>query len=402
MTFESATALPPLATGRFGLLDSLGSRLRCGRLTLTLPDGSQQVFEGHGDGPSADLEIVRPRLVRRLLTGGAVGFAEAYIDGDCETRDLTTLVELAGRNEEHWYEELRGRPVYRALRRLFHRVRPNSRRGSRRNIAHHYDLGNAFYRAWLGDSMAYSAGIFTSARDSLEQAQAAKYRRMARIADLRAEHHLLEIGCGWGGFAAFAAREIGCRVTAVTISREQFAEASALIRAEGLNDRVEVVLRDYRDLEGRFDRIVSIEMLEAVGEAYWPTYFDRLHARLKPGGRAALQVITIDESAWGRYRRGADFIQRYIFPGGLLPARSILGQQVRQAGLTLHRDDGFGLDYARTLAIWHERFIAAWPQLAAMGFDERFRRMWSYYLAYCEAGFRIGRIDVRQIALGRD
>lgn len=402
MSVESTTVLPPLATRRFRLLDSLGGRLRCGRLTLSLPDGSQRIFEGGQDGPSADLEIVRPRLVGRLLTGGAIGFAEAYMDGDCETRNLTALIELAGLNEEHWDRELRGRLSYRLLQRLFHRTRPNSKRGSRRNIAYHYDLGNAFYRAWIGESMAYSSGIFASPHDSLAQAQQAKCRRMAQIAGLQPDHHLLEIGCGWGGFAAYAAREIGCRVTAVTISREQFAEACRLIQAEGLDDKVEVVLRDYRDLDGQYDGIVSIEMLEAVGEAYWPVYFERLRERLKPGGRAALQVITISDDAWEQYRCSADFIQRYIFPGGMLPAPSILCRQAAQAGLTLRDDAGFGQDYAKTLAIWHERFIAAWPRLATMGFDERFRRMWRYYLAYCEAGFRIDRIDVRQIAFSRD
>ena len=402
MSVESTTVLPPLATRRFRFLDSLGGRLRCGRLTLSLPDGSERIFEGEEDGPAADLEIVRPRLARRLLTGGAIGFAEGYMDGDCETRNLTALIELAGLNEEHWDRELEGRLTYRLLQRLFHRTRPNSKRGSRRNIAYHYDLGNDFYRAWIGESMAYSSGIFTSPQDSLAQAQDAKYHRMAQIAGLRPDHHLLEVGCGWGGFAAYAAREVGCRVTAVTISREQFAEASRLIQSEGLGDKVEVVLRDYRDLDGQFDSIVSIEMLEAVGEAYWPTYFGRLRERLTPGGRAALQVITIADSSWEQYRRSADFIQRYIFPGGMLPAPGILRQQAAQAGLTLREDDGFGQDYAKTLAIWHERFIAAWPRLSTMGFDERFRRMWRYYLAYCEAGFRIERIDVRQIAFSWD
>lgn len=387
--------------GPYRLLITLGRCLRAGNMTLELPDGSRHLFEGAEPGPSALLKVVRPRFVRRLLFGGHNGFAEAYLDGDFETDDLPKVIEVGALNEAAWQKVVNGHPVMRFLHRLPHLLRANSKVGSKRNIAYHYDLGNAFYEQWLDPSMTYSSAVFDSPDDSLEAAQRNKYQSMTKLADLSPDHHLLEVGCGWGGFAAFAARKTGCRVTAITISEEQFDYARKRVHLDGLAERVEIRRQDYRDVTGRFDRVASIEMFEAVGERYWPVFFEKLRDTLNPEGRIALQIITIDEATWEPYRRGVDFIQRYIFPGGLLPSRQVLKSKVQQAGLEWLDDRGFGLDYARTLDDWSKRFDAAWPRIATQGFDERFRRMWRYYLAYCAVGFQIGRVDVRQIALTR-
>jgi cyclopropane-fatty-acyl-phospholipid synthase len=308
-------------------------------------------------------------------------------------------MELAAHNDAALGATLRGQTTSRALSRLAHLMRPNTRRGARKNIAAHYDLGNAFYGLWLDRTMTYSSAVFPRPEDDLDLAQEEKYRRMAQMADIRPEHHVLEIGCGWGGFAEFAAREIGCRVTAITISQAQRDYTAKRLADAGLDDRVQVRLVDYRDLEGQYDRIVSIEMIEAVGESWWPTYFARLRELLASGGRAALQAITIDDTQWDSYRRSADFIQRYIFPGGMLPAPAVMKERVEQAGLKQAGEECYGLHYAETLKRWRHSFEESWPRISALGFDERFRRMWRYYLAYCEAGFRTGRIDLRQLAL---
>lgn len=390
-----------VSLGPYRLLITLGRCLRAGSVLLELPDGSRHLFEGSEPGPSAVLRVVRPRFVRRLLLGGHNGFAEAYVDGDIETDDLAALIEMGALNETAWQKVVNGHPVMRFLNRLPHILRANSKGGAKRNIAQHYDLGNAFYEQWLDPSMTYSSAVFASPDESLETAQRNKYQSIVQLADLSPDHHLLEVGCGWGGFAAFAARETGCRVTGITISEEQYDYARKRVHLEGLSEKVEIRRQDYRDVTGRFDRVASIEMFEAVGEHYWPVFFGKLRDALSPDGRIALQIITIDDGLWNSYRRSADFIQRHIFPGGLLPSRQALAATVEQAGLAWRGDRGFGLDYARTLNTWSQRFEAAWPAIAGLGFDERFRRMWHYYLAYCKVGFQIRRIDVRQIALSR-
>ena len=347
-----------------------------------------------------------PRVFRRLLSGGDLGLAESYMDSEWESPDLAAVIALGAANDAVLARTLAGTAWARLAGRLVHKLRPNSKRGSRRNIAAHYDLGNDFYGAWLDPSMTYSAGLFASASDDdLAAAQDRKYRRIAALADIARGHHVLEIGCGWGGFCTWAAREIGCRVTAITISREQYDFTRARVRAEGLEDKVEVRLQDYRDLSGSYDAIVSIEMLEAVGEAYWPVYFRQLRARLRPGGKAALQVITIADERFDDYRRSVDFIQRYIFPGGMLPSPEKLTGLTAEAGLALSSVECHGGDYARTLRLWRRRFEQAWPaiQRGSQGrFDSRFRRMWRYYLAYCEAGFDAGRIDLLHLTLQRE
>jgi cyclopropane-fatty-acyl-phospholipid synthase len=380
---------------------SLATRIAIGELTIELPDGRACVFKGEEDGPNATLQIDSPRAIRRVLFGGSLGFAEAYMQGECDSDNLTPLVELALRNETTLRGTLREHGWARFLSRLAHVRRPNSRRGARRNISRHYDLGNDFYALWLDPSLTYSSAFFERAGESLPQAQQNKYRRIAALAGVEPNDRVLEIGCGWGGFCTWAAREIGCHITAITLSKAQHDFVARRLQTEGLVDRVDLRLQDYRDVHGRFEKIVSIEMLEAVGEKYWPRYFEQLRDLLIPGGRAALQVITIDDAVFKRYRRGVDFIQRHIFPGGLLPSTTELRAQVDRAGLSWIGDYAFGPHYARTLALWSDAFEEAWPAVAELGFDERFRRMWRYYLAYCEAGFKTGRIDVLQTVLSK-
>jgi cyclopropane-fatty-acyl-phospholipid synthase len=300
------------------------------------------------------------------------------------------MLELAAQNMEEIDATIRGSWPLRALNRLRHLRRRNSRRGSGRNISEHYDLGNDFYAEWLDPGMTYSSGIYVTDGASLEEAQAAKYRRVIELLDLKGGESVLEVGCGWGGMAEALTRNGVGRVTAITLSRAQLDYTVARLGSAA----VDVRLTDYRDIGGRFDRIVSIEMLEAVGEENWPRYFDVLRQRLNDGGSAVLQAITIADHRYESYRRGADFIQRHIFPGGMLPSPAILKREIARAGFALTAVDAFGVSYARTLADWQRRFQSAWPRIAALGFPAQFKRKWEYYLAYCEAGFRAGLIDV--------
>lgn len=377
------------------------SGLSVGHLTVILADGRTARFEGLIPGPEAIVKLREPGAVRRFMLGGDLAFAEAYMDGNVECPDPAALIELYIRNQDALGRTALGSAVHLLLRRVRHWFNANTRRGSRRNVAYHYDLGNTFYERWLDRSMTYSAARYRGAGQPLEAAQTAKYRELADMMDLRPGHSVLEIGCGWGGFAEVAARDYGARVLGVTLSREQHAYAVERIQRAGLADRVRFEIRDYRDVVGRFDRIASIEMFEAVGERYWSRFFATLRDRLAEGGRAALQVITIAESQFAEYRSSPDFIQRYIFPGGMLPTRQHLHALAVPHGLRVDREDRFGLDYARTLADWRARFLAEWPRIEPLGFDERFRRMWDYYLGYCEGGFRAGQIDVCQIAYAK-
>ena len=379
----------------------LASRIERGTLTLALPDGRRLLFRGAGSGPNALLIVHEPGFARRLVGGGEIGFAEAYLRGEWETPDLTAFLELFCVNHALIARMLEGRPATRALQLFGHWLNRNTRRGAKRNIQAHYDLGNAFYEAWLDPGMTYSSALFQAESEDLAAAQTRKYRTLAHQSRISPDHHVLEIGCGGGGFAEFAGKEIGCRVTGLTISAEQFAYARRRVFEAGLADKVEIKLVDYRDESGLYDRVVSIEMFEAVGEKFWPIYFHRLKERLKPGGLAGLQIITIQDRLFESYRKEMDFIRRYIFPGGMLPCPRVLRSLADKVGLALHHELSFGKDYALTLVEWRRRFREAWPRLGPLGFDERFRRMWEYYFAYCEAGFRSGNIDVRQVVFAK-
>jgi cyclopropane-fatty-acyl-phospholipid synthase len=369
-------------------------RLEHGRLTLVTPAKSVLAFGPPGAEPSVSVAIHGVGVARRIVFNGTIGFAEAYMDGDWDCPDLVGLIRLAIANEGALGLDNDGHPVLRFLERVRHTLRRNTRRGSQRNISYHYDLGNAFYAAWLDPGMTYSSALFERPDEDLETAQNRKYRHVAALLALEPGQRVLEIGCGWGGFVDHAVSAHGCHVTGLTLSRQQRDYATDRLRRRGLASRAEIRLQDYRDAGGAFDRIASIEMIEAVGERHWNTYLARLRALLKPGGSAVLQAITIADARFESYRRCPDFIQRYIFPGGMLPSPSVLRQAAERAGFVVETGALFAASYARTLALWQERFQAAWPAIAALGFDRRFKRMWEYYLAYCEAGFRSGTLDV--------
>ena len=390
--------LPPLL-GR--LLSNWLAPWVGGSITVVLPNTQSLVF-GDGAGPNATLNIRNARALWRIVTSGVIGFAEGYMARDWDTPDLSALLTLAARNMEA--VESKGGAGFWAARtfhRLMHKLRPNTRAGSRRNIAAHYDLGNAFYGQWLDPSMTYSSAIFDARTDDLETAQHRKYRRLCEVLALKEGDHVLEVGCGWGGFAEVAARDFGCRVTGLTVSAQQAEFARARMSRLGLDAHVEIRLQDYRDVGERYDAIASIEMFEAVGAENWPTYFATLHRCLKPGGRAAVQTITIAEPYFEEYARSADFIQRYIFPGGMLPSPTVFRTHAQQNGFRVADEYFFGFGYAETLRRWASAFNAAWPQIKPLGFDERFHRMWNYYLSYCEAGFATKHTDVGQFLLVR-
>jgi cyclopropane-fatty-acyl-phospholipid synthase len=380
------------------LVDQL-AKIRAGQLTVQL-GGQTLLLRGTAPGPGAHIAVLKPAaLLRRLFWRGDLGFAEAFMAGEWRSNDLAGLLELLALNLEDLARSDRRSWFARGITAAQHYLNRNTRRGSRRNIAAHYDLGNRFYGQWLDPSMTYSSAIYDRSLESsepLEQAQQRKYARMLEIIDPLPGETVLEIGCGWGGFAEYAARR-GFRVIGLTLSQEQLAYARTRIERAGLSDRVELRLCDYRDFSDEVDHIVSIEMFEAVGQAYWQGYFATLERCLRPGGRAALQVITIDESCFDGYvTNPGGFIQRYIFPGGMLPTRSHLQQLGAEAGLQQQAMDGFAEDYADTLAEWHRRFDTCTQWLDDNGYDLVFRRMWRYYLAFCEAGFRARQLDVVQ------
>jgi cyclopropane-fatty-acyl-phospholipid synthase len=359
-----------------------------GGITLTLPSGKVHRLGYTKPGTGCDLQLKNYRPVWNAIRRGAIGFAESYMAGDVESSDITAVLRFYLQNREKLNKA--AKPVFHksAADRLFHLMRANTKAGARRNISAHYDLGNDFYRLWLDPTMSYSSAFFGKGAQTLEAGQTAKYDLVLDALGLENPSEILEIGCGWGGFAEVAA-DRGHRVTGLTISREQLDYARTR-----LGDRADIRFQDYRDTPERFDAIASIEMIEAVGEANWPTYFRVLHDRLNPGGSAAVQAITIAERLYPGYRAKADFIQRYVFPGGMLPTKSILAAQAAAAGLSFETVSTFGEDYARTLAIWRDRFEASWKAVARLGFDEHFRRRWRYYLCYCEAGFSEAAIDV--------
>src|SRR5215472_8297280 len=380
---------------------SFAARLKRGTLDITLLDGRVVRMGGLEPGPKAAMTLHSYDFAARLINGGDIGIAEAYLQGEWDTPDLTQFLYLFCVNHDLIQAMLGDKPLMRFLQIVRHWFNRNTRRQARRNIYAHYDIGNAFYSAWLDPSMTYSSALFEDDTVDLTTAQHNKYRRLAEAIDLQPGQELLEIGCGWGGFAEYVARSFGAKVVGLTISKEQRDFAQKRIQDAGLNDRVEIRLQDYRDERARYDRIASIEMIEAVGEQFWPQYFSQLRDRLMPGGLAGIQAITIQDSMFPTYRREVDFIQRYVFPGGMLPSPQILKTFGERFGLPVIRERIFGQDYAKTLATWRNNFRAAWPNLRPLGFDDRFRRLWEYYLSYCEAGFLSGNIDVRQVVFAK-
>lgn len=375
-------------------LERVLARTRHGALEIRLPDGGRVTAQGPLPGPQAVLAVNRWRTLPRVLGQGDAGLGFAYRDGDWSSPDLPALLAFGMANEAAFGAVLHGNGLAGFVARIAHLARRNSRRGSRDNIAFHYDLGNLFYGFWLDERMQYSSGLYRTGDESLDVAQAAKLDRIIELLDARPGHRVLEIGCGWGGMATTLAQRVACSVRGISLSAAQIAHARERAAQLDVSERVTFGREDYRDSSGRFERLLSIEMVEAVGERYWPVYFGTLKARLAAGGRIVLQAITIDEAHFGQYRKRADFIQRAIFPGGMLPTATAIRDQAMRAGLVVEHVETFGPSYAATLVEWRRRFLAAWPEIRALGFDERFRRLWDYYLCYCEAGFRSGRVDV--------
>jgi len=394
VTVQAHTAIKPLSER---VVAQVVRRLRRGELTVTSVDGTETVFSGPEPGPVARMELRAPAATRRLITHGANGLAEGYMAGDWDTPDLDAVLDLGVAN---LFAKPKGTPApLNPIQRLIHAARDNTPRGSKRNISYHYDLGNDFYRLWLDETMSYSSALFAEPTEDLAEAQVRKWNRLLELVQPGSRDHLLEIGCGWGGFAIHAARESGCRVTGVTLSEEQHAWATQAVAEAGLEDRIDVRLQDYRSIPEKFSAIASIEMFEAVGERWWPVFFARLKELLAPGGAVALQTITIDDSRFDDYRRHPDFIQRHVFPGGMLPSPERFQTVASQAGLRVADPLFFGTSYAETLTEWRRRFESALPDIAALGFDERFVRLWRYYLSYCRAGFSAGTCDVMQVRI---
>ena len=390
--------LPAAARTLFGLLQ----RLSHGSLTLQLPDGQLQHFGQAGSGvPCAVIHLHNWKPCAAALKSGDIGFAESYVAGDWSTPHLAELLGLLAANRQALDAVIFGHWAGRLLYRIKHLLNRNTRANSRKNIHAHYDLGNAFYRLWLDPSMNYSSAWFEGNLDGdLSQAQHAKVARALRLVGLQPGQRLLEIGCGWGALAEKATLEFGASVTGVTLSTEQLGFARQRLAGQGQADRVDLRLQDYRDIDdGPYDAICSIEMIEAVGREYWPTYFQAVQRLLKPGGKACIQSIVIDDRLFARYLRSTDFIQQYIFPGGCLPCPQEFKRQAEAAGLRVVDEFGFGLDYAETCRRWREAFLARREEVLQLGFDERFIRVWEFYLAYCEAGFRAGDIDLLQYTL---
>ncbi len=378
------------------------ARIHYGALTFILPDNRKIRFEGFEEREAEAVIIVKDyNFARRTLFGGDIGFFESYADGEWETPDLSACLYIFARNADHVQEVFKASAVVSFFQNLHHRFNRNTRKGSQRNIIAHYDLGNSFYEKWLDPTMTYSSARFVRSGEDLSEAQIDKYKSLAQSIDLKPGERVLEIGSGWGGFAEYAAKEVGAHVTGLTLSPSQYEYARERIFRAGLNDKVEFRLQDYRDVKESFDKVASIEMFEAVGQQYWQTYFDKVRSILKPGGVAGLQIITIADRFFERYIKSTDFIQRYVFPGGELPSPKVLDELIAKAGLKMRSVSEFGEDYARTLRDWHDRFLARWDEIRPLGFDDRFKKLWEFYLSYCEAGFKAGTTNVRQVAASR-
>lgn len=396
-TTDGQPGLPRYFARVFGMACGMNT----GRLDFVLPDGRKFRAEGPNPGPVAEVHIHNNDLFARLIREGDLGFCDAYLDEWWSTPDLQAFMDWVHADNEDIYDGFPGMGLVRRFEKFRFWLQRNHREQARKNISYHYDLGNEFYGLWLDETMTYSSALFETGQESHEAAQIAKYASMIDQMGAQPGDHILEIGCGWGGFAEYAAKERGLRVTGLTISEEQIKYARERIEKAGLTNFVDFKLQDYRDERGTYDGIASIEMFEAVGEKYWPVYFETVKQRLKPGKNATLQIITVQDRRWKVYKRGVDFIQKYIFPGGMLPSPSVLREQISTAGLRVERSIEFGQSYNISLRRWHETFNQRWDQIAAMGFDDRFRRMWNFYLTSCAATFESANCDVTQITIKR-
>ena len=374
-------------------LSNIGKKISNGKLTITLPNNENLEFFGKSDLKS-NLKLNSYMPILRTITSGHVGFAESYLKGEWTSSDLESLLEIMVTNLPEAFSAKS--KIHLTYNRIIHFFRENTKSRAKKNIQYHYDLGNDFYKLWLDKTMTYSSAIFKNEKESLTEAQENKYQLLIDSLDIKSHHKVLEIGCGWGGFAEYAAKKVGCSIKGITISPSQLKFATNRIKELKLDDKVTLELCDYRDLKGKYDRVVSIEMIEAVGEKYWKNYFKKIKDVLKKDGLAGIQVILINNKSYQRYSKSVDFIQKYVFPGGMLPSQEKLNENYVDAGLVEVNSHSFGKSYAKTLTIWHKEFLNSLSSIKKLGFDIKLERIFKYYFSYCKAGFNSERIDVAQ------
>ena len=377
------------------------SKLEYGQLTVVFPSGKIRKFMGRNTEKKADLTINNYKFITKILKRKSVGFAESYMDGDFKSSNLTNLLLLAFKNEKYFLENLKTNIFFTIYSKFRHFLNENTKFQSKKNIQYHYDLGNNFYTQWLDRSMTYSSAYFEKEGQNLFDAQINKYQKISEALHLNENSKVLEIGCGWGGFSTYAAKNFKSKIDAITISKAQFEYASNKIQKEGLGERVSIKFKDYREIDNQYSNIASIEMFEAVGKKYWEKYFDVVKNSLSTSGKAALQIITIDEKRSSKYQNQPDFIQQYIFPGGMLPTKKELNEINQVIGLDFKEIKSFGLSYAKTLKLWNDEFQSSWQDLVKLGFNDRFKRMWEFYLAYCETGFISKSTDVSHFLINK-
>ena len=374
-------------------LSDIGEKISNGKLTITLPNNESLEFFGKGDLKS-NLKLNSYMPILRTITSGHVGFAESYLKGEWTSSDLESLLEIMVTNLPEAFSAKS--KIHLMYNRIIHFFRENTKSRAKKNIQYHYDLGNDFYKLWLDKTMTYSSAIFKNEKESLAEAQENKYQLLIDSLDIKPHHKVLEIGCGWGGFAEYAAKKVGCTIKGITISPSQLKFATNRIKELNLDNKVSLELCDYRDLKGKYDRVVSIEMIEAVGEKYWRNYFKKIKDVLKKDGLAGIQVILINNKSYQKYSKSVDFIQKYVFPGGMLPSQEKLNENYVNAGLIEINSHSFGKSYAKTLTIWHKEFLNSLSSIKKLGFDVKLERIFKYYFSYCKAGFNSERIDVAQ------
>ena len=373
-----------------------------GSIQIEFSNGYIENIKAKNPGPKAMLKILNPNTAKEIIQGGSVAFAESYINKDISTNNLTNLIHYCALNNDQAESTFNISILKKIIHKLFHYKNKNTKNQAKKNISFHYDLGNKFYEYWLDKTMTYSSAIFNNTSIKLEAAQNNKYKKLAELAAIKNDDQILEIGCGWGGFAEFIGNNYDCNLTAVTISKEQYEYSKKRIFDANLSHKVKVLLCDYRNITGKFDKIVSIEMFEAVGKQYWNIFFKKIENILKPNGNISLQLITIDDKIYDVYKSNPDFIQKYIFPGGMLPSDKILKELINKTSLKINSIDSFSKDYAKTLNIWNKEFNKKWDKIEKLGFDENFKLLWNYYLSYCEGGFLSKNIDLKQIKLSLD
>jgi cyclopropane-fatty-acyl-phospholipid synthase len=373
-----------------------------GSIQIEFSDGYIENIKAKKPGPKAMLKINKPNAAKEIIQGGSVAFAESYINKDISTDNLTNLIHYCALNNDQAESTFNISILKKIIHKVFHYKNKNTKNQAKKNISFHYDLGNKFYEYWLDKTMTYSSAIFNNKSIELEVAQNNKYKKLAELSAIKNGDQILEIGCGWGGFAEFIGNNYDCNLTAVTISKEQYEYTKKRIFDANLSHKIEVLLCDYRNITGKFDKIVSIEMFEAVGKQYWNTFFKKIENILKPKGSISLQLITIDDNIYDVYKTNPDFIQKYIFPGGMLPSDKILKELINKTSLKINSIDSFSKDYAKTLNIWNKEFNKKWDKIEKLGFDENFKLLWNYYLSYCEGGFLSKNIDLKQIKLSLD